>query len=363
MQAMQAWQELVDPAALAAWMDTQGLGRHGRDSGGKVDSSGGIANATLLAGGTQNILLKFDRGARSFVLRRPSRHLRANSNETMGREARVLAALAGTAVPHPALIAACADTTVIGAAFYLMEPVDGFNAADAGLPALHASDPLLRRRMGFAMVDAIAALASVDVAGVGLSNFGRAEGFLARQVPRWRQQLEGYADCAGWPGPRSLPAVEQVGDWLDARRPAAFVPGLLHGDFHLANVMFRHDGPELAAVVDWELATVGDPLLDLGWLLATWPRPDGSHHTPNRVQPWSGFPLGQELVERYAQRSARDLSAIRWYAVLACYKLAIILEGSHARACAGKAPRATGDRLHSAALGLLQRAAEWIERP
>jgi aminoglycoside phosphotransferase (APT) family kinase protein len=363
MQAMQAWQELVDPAALAAWMDTQGLGRHGRDSGGQVDSGGGIANAALLAGGTQNILLKFDRGARSFVLRRPSRHLRANSNETMGREARVLAALAGTAVPHPALIAACADTTVIGAAFYLMEPVDGFNAADAGLPALHASDPLLRRRMGFAMVDAIAALASVDVAGVGLSNFGRAEGFLARQVPRWRQQLEGYADCAGWPGPRSLPGVEQVGDWLDAHRPAAFVPGLLHGDFHLANVMFRHDGPELAAVVDWELATVGDPLLDLGWLLATWPRPDGSHHTPNRVQPWSGFPLGQELVERYAQRSARDLSAIRWYAVLACYKLAIILEGSHARACAGKAPRATGDRLHSAALGLLQRAAEWIERP
>ncbi len=349
--SQQAWQDLVDPAALAAWMDTQGLG------------GGGIEEATLLAGGTQNILLKFDRGARSFVLRRPSRHLRANSNETMGREARVLAALAGSAVPHPALIAACADTTVIGAAFYLMEPVHGFNAAHAGLPELHASDPSMRRRMGLAMVDAIAALAAVDIAAVGLSDFGRAEGFLERQVPRWRRQLEGYAACEGWPGPECLSEVQRVGDWLEAHRPAAFMPGLLHGDFHLANVMFRHDGPELAAVVDWELATVGDPLLDLGWLLATWPRPDGAHHTPNRVQPWSGFPLAQDLVERYAQRSGRDLSSIRWYAVLACYKLGIILEGSHARACAGQAPRDTGERLHSAALGLFQRAVEWIEQP
>lgn len=351
---LQAWHELVDPVALAAWMDTQGLG--GRNGG-------DITHPTLLAGGTQNVLLKFERGARSFVLRRPSRHLRANSNETMGREARVLAALAGSAVPHPALIAACADTAVIGAAFYLMEPVDGFNAAHAGLPALHASDPLLRRRMGFAMVDAIAALAAVDVAAVGLADFGRAEGFLERQVPRWRKQLEGYAACEGWPGPQSLPEVRRVGDWLDAHRPAAFTPGLLHGDFHIANVMFRHDGPELAAVVDWELATVGDPLLDLGWLLATWPRPDGSHHTPNRVQPWNGFPLAPELVEHYAQRSQRDLSAIRWYAVLACYKLAIILEGSHARACAGQAPRDTGERLHGAALGLFRRAVDWIEQP
>lgn len=343
------WSDLVNLEALASWMDGEGLGH------------GAISHGALLAGGTQNIVLRFNRGGRRFVLRRPARHLRANSNETMGREARVLAAIAGSAVPHPALIAACADVEVIGAAFYLMEAIDGFNAADAGLPALHASNPSLRRRMGFAMVDAIAALGGIDVSSVGLSGFGRPEGFLARQVPRWRSQLEGYASCADWPGAQCLPDVQSVGEWLDAHRPVAFEPGLLHGDFHIANVLFRHDSPELAAVVDWELATVGDPLLDLGWLLATWPGPDGSHHTPNRVQPWVGFPLARELVEHYAQRSTRDVTAIRWYAVLACYKLGIILEGSHARACAGQALQDTGQRLHGAAQGLLRRAVDWIE--
>lgn len=347
----QDWRELVDLRRLARWMDEHELG-----------AAGEIADATLLAGGTQNILLKFSRGGRGFVLRRPSRHLRANSNETMVREARVLAALANSAVPHPGLIAGCADIEVLGAAFYLMEPVDGFNATATGLPSLHASDPAVRRRMGFAMVDAIAALSDVDVQAAGLSDFGRAEGFLERQVPRWRKQLESYAVCAGWPGPQGIPHVQQVADWLEAHRPSQFTPGVLHGDFHLANVMFRYDGPELAAVVDWELATVGDPLLDLGWMLATWPRPDGSHHNENRIRPWEGFPLGEELIAHYRERSARDLSNVRWYAVLACYKLGIILEGTHARACAGQAPRETGERLHRSTLGLFQRAMEWIDQ-
>jgi aminoglycoside phosphotransferase (APT) family kinase protein len=319
---------------------------------------GPIEQVELLAGGTQNILLRFARGGRGYVLRRPPPHLRANSNETMRREARVLGAIAETRVPHPRLIRACPQEDVIGAAFYLMEPVDGFNPT-RGLPPLHAGDPKLRRAMGFALVDAIAALGAVDHRAVGLADFGRPEGYLERQVARWRAQLESYGELPGYPGPE-IPGVARVADWLERNRPARFTPGILHGDFHLANVMFAPDGPRLAAIVDWELSTIGDPLLDLGWLLATWPSPSGPSPGAIGVAPWEGFPTADELVARYAERSARDLSAIAWYGVLACYKLGIILEGTHARACAGKAPKATGDVLHATTVALFERALGWL---
>ena len=332
----------VDFERLAAWMDAQGLPR------------GPITEPTLLGGGTQNILVRFSRGGRGFVLRRPPVHKRANSDETMRREARVLAALRGTAVPHPELVAACAETEILGASFYLMEPIRGFNPTQ-GLPALHAGDAAVRRRMGLALVDAIAALGQLDPEAVGLAGFGRPEGFLERQVARWRRQLEGYAALADYPGPE-IPGLDEVGRWLERNRPGGVAPGILHGDFHLANVLFSPGGPELAAIVDWELSTVGDPLLDLGGLLATWPDPSGRGAIAGSVEPWEGFPTAAELVARYAERSPRSVDAIRWYEVLACYRLAIILEGTHARACAGKADRAVGDALHAVALALLERA-------
>jgi len=337
--------DVVDLGALAAWMDGQGLG------------SGPLAGVEVLAGGTQNVLLRFARAGRSYVLRRPPPHLRANSNETMRREARVLGALSGTDVPHPHLIAACPEEDVLGAAFYLMEPVDGFNPT-TGLPPLHAGDPALRREMGMALVDGIAALGAVDPERVGLDDFGRPEGYLERQVVRWRRQLEGYASLPGYPGPE-IPGVERVASWLEANRPADYQPGILHGDYHLANVMYERESPRLAAIVDWELSTIGDPLLDLGWLLATWPS-EASPAAAVGVQPWDGFPGPDELVARYAERTTRSLDAISWYAVLACYKLGIILEGTHARACAGKAPKETGDALHATTLGLFDRALRWI---
>jgi aminoglycoside phosphotransferase (APT) family kinase protein len=246
---------------LAAWMDRQELG------------SGPLADVRRLGGGTQNILMQFSRAGRQYVLRRPPEALRANLNETMLREARVLRALKGGDVPHPTLIAACDDPAVIGAAFYLMEPVAGFNPV-AGLPPLHAGDPRVRHRMGLALAEAAARIGAVDYRALGLGDFGRIDGFLERQVPRWKAQLTGYADLEGWPGPAALAGVADVGRWLEANRPPNFQPGLMHGDFHIANAMYRLEEGEIAAMVDWELATIGAPLLDLGWLLATWPDPE-----------------------------------------------------------------------------------------
>lgn len=334
----------VDLVALGDWMTGQGLG------------SGPIADVVPLAGGTQNVLLRFVRDGRAYVLRRPPLHPRPNSNETMRREARLLGALAGTVVPHPGLIAACDDESILGAAFYLMEPIDGFNPV-TGLPELHRR-PESQHRMGLALVEALAELAALDPAERGLADFGKIEGFLERQVPRWQAQLDSYGEMPGWPGAEALGDVAGIAAWLDANRPPFFTPGIMHGDFHMANVMYRHDAPELAAVVDWELATVGDPLIDLGWLLATWPEP--GREAMVSVRPWTGFPGAAELVAHYAARSARDLSRIDWYAVFGCYKLGILLEGTHARACAGKAPKATGDTLHARALWLFERAGRWI---
>ena len=335
---------LVDLAALSSWMDRKGLGH------------GPLTDIVRLAGGTQNILLKFSRSGRAYVLRRPPPVLRANSNETMRREARVLAALKGTNVPHPELIAACPDETVLGAAFYLMEPIDGYNAT-TGLPEPFASSPQLRHQMGLSLVDGIAALGAQDYVALGLKGLGKPDNYLERQVSRWKAQLESYAEFPEWDGLKDLPDIAGVSRWLEENRPQTFQPGIIHGDYHLANVMYRFDAPRLAAIVDWELTTIGDPLLDLGWLLATWP--EGNTGTVS-VTPWEGFPSADELVAHYAAQTTRDLSHIHWYGVLACYKLGIILEGTYARACAGKAPKATGDQLHASTIGLLERANRWI---
>ena len=201
------------------------------------------------------------------------------------------------------MLAACADTDVLGAAFYLMEPVDGFNVR-TGIPEPHRSDAGWQYRMGLELARIAADLGNVDVASIGLEDLGRADGWLERQVARWRSQLEGYAATPGYP-PASLPDVDRVGSWLDDERPSTFQPGLIHGDFHLGNVIFANDAPRVAAVVDWELATIGDPLLDLGHCLATWPPPGAANFLLPRPIP--GLPTTDELIAAYATRSSRPL--------------------------------------------------------
>jgi aminoglycoside phosphotransferase (APT) family kinase protein len=338
----------VDLDRLAGWMDDAGL------------PGGPILAVERLGGGTQNILLRFERGGRRYVLRRPPLHKRDNSDETMRREARVLAALAGSDVPHPRLLAACGDTEVLGAAFYLMEPVDGANPTVA-LPRRYVEDRAWRWQLGLAMADGAAAVGAVDHVAAGLADLGRPEGYLERQVSRWQRQLESYADLPGYAG-SGLPGVDRIATWLERNRPSSWQPGLLHGDYHFANVLCSPVRPGLAAIVDWELTTVGDPLVDLGWLLATWP---DDHAGPRAVQvrPWDGFPAPADLVARYAERSERDLSAVAWYEVLACYKLGIILEGTNARAAAGLADPAVGEQLHAQALALFAHARERMAGP
>ncbi len=337
-----------DASKVAAWMSQQGLGE------------GPIENVAEITGGTQNIMLRFTRSGRDYVFRRGPRHLRPVSNSVILRETRVLRALAGTDVPHAGLIAVCDDPGVLGdAVFYLMEPVDGFNAG-AGLPALHAADAGVRHGMGLSMADAAARLGAIDHVAVGLADFGKPEGFLERQVPRWLSELQSYSDFDNYPGP-DIGDVDAVARWLREHQPQQFRPGIMHGDYHAANVMFSPTGPDVVAIVDWEMCTIGDPLLDLGWMLATWYRPGHEPVLPNQLMVAGDLATPDELVARYAQNTDRDLSNIDWYAVMACFKLGIILEGSHARAAAGKAPKEIGDMLHTATVRLFERARRIME--
>ena len=338
----------VNLQAVADWMSGQGLGE------------GPLEDVATVTGGTQNVMLRFTRAGRPYVLRRGPRHLRPRSNSVILRETTVLAALAGSDVPHPRLIATCDDAGVLGdAVFYLMEPVDGFNAGE-GLPSLHADDPDVRHGMGLSMAESLAKLGAVDHVAVGLADFGKPAGFLERQVPRWLGELESYREYENYPGP-DIPGVDQVAAWLEQHRPATCTPGIMHGDYHAANVMFSRTGPDIVAIVDWEMSTIGDPLLDLGWLLATWKQPDGASVFSHALSNEDGLASTDALFARYAANTTRDLSQITWYTVLACFKLGIVIEGTLARACAGKAEKEVGDQLHAATVHLFERALTQIE--
>ncbi len=315
---------------------------------------GPVVDCVPLAGGTQNHLFLLTRADGStMVLRRPPRHPRPKSDETMLREARVLAALADSEVPHPIFLAVCDDPSVIGTCFHLGAAVDGFNPG-SGLEGRYVDDAHWQRALGLSMVDAIAALAEVRPDEVGLSDLGRPDGWIERQVPRWRAMLDSYEGFEGYAGP-DLPGVDHVGAWLEAHRPDDFTCRVIHGDFHLSNVLARHDRPALAAIVDWELTTLGDPRLDLAWLLAT----SGGVGSFATAAP--GFPSWREMADRYADRTGLSVDGLDWWWTLACYKLGIILEGTNARAAAGRAPVETGRDLHERAVLLFEQAGRLVD--
>jgi aminoglycoside phosphotransferase (APT) family kinase protein len=333
--------DLIDHASLEQWMDGAGLG------------TGPIEDATTLTGGTQNIVIRFSRARRDFVLRRPPLHGGAGLDDSIRREARVLSALGSTDVPHPRLIASCEGTEVLGAAFYLMEPVDGFNPSD-GLPAKFANDVAAQASMSLSLVDALATLSRVDPFTTGLATPDRVDGWCERQVARWIRQLSSYEQFRGWPG-TAIDNLVEVQFKLSLEPEVSFQPGVVHGDYHVANVMFRFDRPEVAAIVDWELATFGDPLLDLGHLLATWPRANGRTSAAT-VLDLAGFEPAVVLIERYALKAARSIDDLNWYYSLACLRLGVLLEGTYARACAGLVPMDVGLHFHDMTLALFEQA-------
>ncbi len=343
--------DLVPLEVIEPWLDEHGVG------------SGPLTEITQLTGGTQNILIRFVRDGHAYVLRRGPRHKRDNSDEAMRREARVLAALTGSKVPHPGFVAACDDAELIGGAFYVMDAIDEAFNARVAIPGHIAADLSLQHVMGETVVDGLAALGEVDYLRVGLEGFGKPAGWVERQVDRWAKQLASYAVVEAWPGPQGIPHLEDVTAWLRERQVISWKPGILHGDYHVGNVMFDIDTARLSAVVDWELSTIGDPLLDFGQLLASLPSASSTAaDSTGTLAPSNlpGFITHAKAIERYASQSSRDLSEIAWYRVLACYRLGIVLEGSYARMFAGLATPEIGEQLHATTVELFEQAARVI---
>lgn len=276
----------------------------------------------LIAGGKSNLTYRVTDGARSVVVRRPPLgHVLATAHD-MGREYRVITALQDTAVPVPETYAWCADESVIGAPFYVMSLVDGvpYRTEDE----LEALGENRTREIGERLVDTLADLHLVDAAAVGLGDFGRPEGFLGRQVRRWGQQLDASHS-------REVAGIAELRTGLADRIPADGPGTVVHGDYRLDNVLVTPDDA-IGAVVDWEMATLGDPLTDVA-LLLTYQRiaalgvGAGVSTAPRAV----GFPSREDVVQRYASRTGRDLGHLGFHEALACFKLAVVLEGIHYR--------------------------------
>jgi aminoglycoside phosphotransferase (APT) family kinase protein len=333
---------LVDPGALARWMDERGLPGAGEPVG-----------TTFISGGSSNEIFEVRRGEHRMALRRPPRQVPEGRNETMLREYRVLEALNGTDVPHPEAIAACDDPSVIGACFYLMDHVDGWSpmGMNRQWPAPFDTDLDARKGLGIQLVDGIARLSKVDWRARGLEGFGKPEGFLERQSDRWMAHYERSKI-------RDLPGVEVVADWLREHKPSRYEPGIIHGDYQFANVMYRHGAPaRLAAIVDWEMTTIGDPLLDLGWVTNGWPRDDEDPSDRGYV-PMQGMPLHRELLAHYTKVSGRPTDDIEYYEILAGFKLAIVLEAQYARFKQGGADNPKIEAFGPITVDLMARAAE-----
>ena len=309
-------------------------------------------SAEVIAGGKSN-LTYLVRGGRAAVLRRPPLGHVLPTAHDMAREYRVIAALYPTGFPVPEPLHLCQDTDVIGVPFYLMSFVDGIVLRDKA--DIDGLAPDAARRAGELLADTLAALHAKDPAAVGLGDFGRPVGYLERQVRRWHEQWRRSQT-------RELPALEDVAARLAAGVPADGRATIVHGDFRLDNVMVDGDVRRILAVLDWEMATLGDPLADVGLLVVyTQLAADGLAPTTPRFGPAQGFLSASELVDRYAAATGASVSNIGWYVALGYYKLAIISEGIHARYLQGKTVGAGFERMGSAVPLLIERAAAALE--
>ncbi len=302
---------MLDAEVLGRWLDDNGAPGHGEET-----------VHERLSGGSQNTLYLIHRGDKRMVLRMPGDRADAARIDGLLREIRLVRALGGTDVPHAELIAADDAGDLFGKPFYVMQAIDGWSPMDGGWEAPFDDDLEARRGLAFQLVEGAAKLGRVDWQAQGLTGFGRPDGFHERQVDRWLAFLNSYQV-------RELPGLDEAAEWLRRNRPEHYTPGIMHGDYQFANVMFAHGGPaRLAAIVDWEMTTVGDPLLDLAWCLLGYdgenPKEDGFYLD------MLGMPTRSELLERYEQVSGLACDNIDYYLVLANWKLGIVLEKTYA---------------------------------
>lgn len=310
--------EGVDLARLRAYFADHVPGAGDRD-----------LRATLIAGGRSNLTYAIGNGEQTWVLRRPPLGHVLPTAHDMAREYRVMSALADTGVPVPQTYALCEDVEVNGAPFYVMEKVDGIIYRDgAALAELRPADALA---LSEELVDVLATIHRVDYDAVGLDGFGHPDGFLERQIRRWGEQWERSKT-------RELPGVDEIARRLRDALPESGPPTIVHGDYRLDNTMMAPDDPgAIVAVLDWEMSTLGDPLADLGLFLLYWGNAGAQIiATGAAIDAKAGFLTSDEVVERYARQSGRAVDGLDWYVVFAHYKLAIIVEGIHARFRMGK---------------------------
>jgi aminoglycoside phosphotransferase (APT) family kinase protein len=297
------------------------------DEAGLAGAGEGI-ECRYISGGSQNEIYEIRRGELHGALRIPPPPAPASRDDGILREWRIIEALDGSDVPHTKAIAACTDTSVLGRTFYIMGYVDGWSPMGVDKwPEPFDTDLDARRGLALQLVEGIALLSKVDWRARGLGELGRPDGFHERQVDRWTGFLERIRG-------RDLPGLEEASAWLRAHRPIDYVPGLMHGDYQFANVMYENGAPaRLAAIVDWEMGTVGDPKLDLGWVVQSWP---GDTTAPEAAESsyvdLFGMPSRDELLEHYSEVSGRQVDDIDYYVILAKWKLAIVLEQGFQRA-------------------------------
>lgn len=309
--------DLLPPAPLTAFLDEHALGS-------------GDVRVRRVGDGASNLTYLVERGGRRMIVRRPPPPPLPPSAHDMQREARIQSALAGRGVPVPRILAVCDDLRVLGVPFYVMEEVEGVVITDVLPPGLDA--PEERHGLGLAVIDSLAALHAVDWRDAGLDGLGRPTGYLDRQLRRWSGLWEHNAT-------RPLPEFDTLARRLRETMPAEQPPVLVHGDFRLGNLLVAPDAPaRVLAVLDWEMATVGDPLADLGYAIVSWSSPGVEDHplllSPATAQP--GFASREELVGRYAGLTGRGVEALDWYQALALWKAAVFCEAIYARYLRGE---------------------------
>ncbi|MCU0265937.1 MAG: phosphotransferase family protein [Actinomycetia bacterium] len=338
----------VDPTALEKWLATALPGR-------------GDVEVDPLGEGHSNLTFLVRRGADVWVLRRPPLGPLLPTAHDVVREYRVLTLLSAAATPVrvPRAVAVCRDETVLGAPFYLMERTEGVVVRDR-LPDWLA-DPADQRTLSLDVVDTLAEIHAVDWQPFVDAGIGKPGGYLERQLRRWVGQREGIQSAVAAAGgtARELPDYDAVRDWLRAHLPAEAAPAVVHGDYKLDNCIVGPGAtPAVAAVVDWEMATVGDPRADLGYLLSFWPEPGEPFPLADLVAHGPGFPDRATMVSRWAERTGRDPGDPRWFVALAIWKLAILLEASYHRWLAGMADDPFFATLDTGVPGLLAHARE-----